>query len=388
VGDPPPRFAISGTIAGGNTILVNLSGDATAWTTTDQWGYYRFGPLGAGSYVVAPAESGCTFGPASLAVAVSGANVQGLDFTVSAQAPLPAPCEVDSWCWQSPRPGLVPTGGVASDLNGVWASGADDAWAVGSYGTILHWDGHAWWSVPAGATSHFSGVWGSAANDVWAVGSSGAIVRWDGTAWARVPNPAAGRSLEGLLGVWGSGPSDVWAVGYDDGILHWDGGAWTLVAIPPGSAPGGLHAVWGSGPGDVWAVGNATILHWNGSAWSLAATASSDAFLYGVWGSAADDVWAVGRDSFGGWTGHWDGVAWLRTGAGQNLSFNGVTGSRTNDAWKVGGDPYGSAVIDHWNGAAWTGSRWPGLPLLGVWSTSSSDVWAVGTRGAILRRRP
>jgi len=61
-------------------------------------------------------------------------------------------------------------------LNGVWGSGASDVWAVGDFGTIVHWNGNAWTSVSSGTTNYLSGIWGSA-SDVWVVGSSGTILR-------------------------------------------------------------------------------------------------------------------------------------------------------------------------------------------------------------------
>ena len=36
------------------------------------------------------------------------------------------------WIWQNP----LPTG---NDLNEVWGSGSSDVFAVGDYGTIVHW---------------------------------------------------------------------------------------------------------------------------------------------------------------------------------------------------------------------------------------------------------
>jgi len=58
-------------------------------------------------------------------------------------------------------------------------------------------------------------VWGSAANDVWAVGNAGTVLHWDGTVWA----PVTVSTTKDLHGIWGSGPNDIWAVG-DQTILH------------------------------------------------------------------------------------------------------------------------------------------------------------------------
>jgi hypothetical protein len=87
----------------------------------------------------------------------------------------PGFCSSDGWCWRNPLP-------QGNWLNGVWGSGAGDVWTVGRFGTILHWDGSAWTSIPSGTPATLYGVWGSGAGDVWAVGYGGIILHWDGSA--------------------------------------------------------------------------------------------------------------------------------------------------------------------------------------------------------------
>jgi hypothetical protein len=161
---------------------------------------------------------------------------------------------------------------------------------VGDSGTIAHWNGSAWTSVPSGTTNHLVGVWGSGASDVWAVGNSGTIAHWNGSAWTSVPSGTTNR----LAGVWGSGTSDVWTVGDSGTIAHWNGSAWTSV---PSGTTSHLASVWGDGTGDVWAVGNSgTIVRWDGEAWSSVSSGTTND-LTGVWETGASDVWAVGEAS-------------------------------------------------------------------------------------------
>ena len=75
---------ISGSItpaSSGSGATVTLSGDADATTTADTSGNYRFDKLIDGSYTVTPSKAGFAFNPYSLEVALSGGNVQNLDFT-------------------------------------------------------------------------------------------------------------------------------------------------------------------------------------------------------------------------------------------------------------------------------------------------------------------
>src|SRR5215510_5695776 len=137
-----------------------------------------------------PFKASDGFSPASIAVTGSDENVTGRPLTGGAI------CSGDGWCWRNPLP-------QGNPLFGVWGSGANDVWAVGGPGTILHWDGFDWMSVSSGTTSFLSGVWGSGASDVWAVGGypTSTILHWDGSAWTSVPSGTE----QYLNGVWGSG---------------------------------------------------------------------------------------------------------------------------------------------------------------------------------------
>ncbi len=61
-------------------------------------------------------------------------------------------------------------------INELWASSADDVFAVGSGGAVLHFDGSGWTTTNPTATDLF-GIWGLSASDVFAVGDAGTILR-------------------------------------------------------------------------------------------------------------------------------------------------------------------------------------------------------------------
>ncbi len=281
-------------------------------------------------------------------------------------------------------------------LNGVWASGPSDAWAVGSMGggapthplngSILHWNGSVWSVSNSDADfNSFSGVWGSGKGDVWAVGNidlndvNYGIVHWDGSAWSL----SASDIKATIRGIGGSGPNDVWVVGGDPSrpnrfvrasismILHWNGSGW--LALPsPLDTP--LNGVWSSGPSDAWAVGGGTILHWDGSVWSTSLSTTNSSFN-AVGGSSANDVWVVGANDTGGLILHWDGSAWSPFTTKYGLpELLAVWSSGESDAWAVG---YYS--IAHWNGEAWlsyvetTCNNWGS----DIWGSGPNDLWIV-----------
>ena len=83
----PQTYGISGTIsptASGAGATVSLSGATSSTTTADNSGAYTFTGLANGSYVVSPSRTGYTFSPATQSIAISGANVTGINFTAIA----------------------------------------------------------------------------------------------------------------------------------------------------------------------------------------------------------------------------------------------------------------------------------------------------------------
>lgn len=66
---------------------------------------------------------------------------------------------------------------VAMRFDGVWVRASDDAFAVGTGGTISHFDGAAWQTMTSPATTELTAVAGTATN-VFAVGLNGTILRY------------------------------------------------------------------------------------------------------------------------------------------------------------------------------------------------------------------
>jgi hypothetical protein len=252
------------------------------------------------------------------------------------------PILIEHWngsAWQR-----TPVTGVASggSLLGVAATSARNAWAVGEAGDpdngytstlILHWNGTAWKKVDspgnvAGASSELLGVAAVSASDAWAVGDSGPvgqplILHWNGRSWAKVASPSftGGADLNAVAAT----SKAVWAVGtasvapYHTVILRWSGSSWARVPSPSPTADGGsqLYAVAGVGK-TVWTVGYAgsktLIERWNGATWTRVLSPSPGKFadLAGIAAVSASNAWAVGQDSAGPLLEHWNGSAWQR----------------------------------------------------------------------------
>jgi photosystem II stability/assembly factor-like uncharacterized protein len=88
---------------------------------------------------------------------------------------------------------------------------------VGEAGVSIHYNGLEWSEVPTplGSEDILLGVWARDGERAWAVGTRGAILQWDGSAWQ---TEAAPTSLT-LLEVGGNDEA-VWAVGTDGAVLR------------------------------------------------------------------------------------------------------------------------------------------------------------------------
>lgn len=113
----------------------------------------------------------------------------------------------------------------------------------------------------------------------------------------------------------------------------------------------------------------------------------------GVWGTDRNNVYAVGLIfysyspyTFTGIT-HWDGEKWNSMDYHEGY-LHDIYGFGSNDIWAVGHwqvDYNQYALITHWNGSTWATwklQQYPGL--YGIWGSSSSNIYAVGTGGIII----
>ena len=150
----------------------------------------------------------------------------------------------------------LPPTGSPQDLDGIWASGPTDIFAVGQQGTVMHYDGTSWTKLTTGTTATLTGVWGSSRTDVYFVGAdiNGSIVlHYDGNSFTTTR--PAGRVL---LAIHGRSANAIYAVGEQGLILRFDGSSW---AQEQGGVTEHLEDVWMSPGGDVYVVGsNALIL--------------------------------------------------------------------------------------------------------------------------------
>jgi hypothetical protein len=218
-------------------------------------------------------------------------------------------------------------------------------------------------------------------------------------------SPNQGDRNNQLLGVAAVSATDAWSVGYYQSAFclcsqrtlseHWTGTRWSIVSTPDPRTQSGdydvLTGVAAVASGDVWAVGYAgnasspndrsLIEHWNGTAWRVIQSPNPNYSqdLYAAAAVSSGDAWAVGSSfnyspyGYGALIEHWNGKAWSAVPNPATTALYGVTALASNDAWAVG-----VGQILHWNGAKWSVfSKSPGY-LESIAAVSSSNIWAVG----------
>jgi hypothetical protein len=322
-----------------------------------------------------------------------------------------------------------------SSVTGVWASGPDDAYAVGFAGggtpnfpasSISHWDGTQWAPTGPATISGLRSVWGSGPTDVYAVGDQGIVAHWDGHVWSQsaagpefqpggtggglggsggaagsgagsgaaggragsgagaTAGTGTGGTLGDLVSVWGSGPGNVFAVSTGRqgssgqwALVHGNGASWSTVVSPD---PLVATGVWGSGPDDVFVVGvgmgldNGSIYHWNGAVLSpMNVLNRADVYLNSVWGSGPNDVFAVGGAAIL----HWDGAQWGDARSGKQQWGDPGSGTpQLTYAVTVGGSGPGDVFVGGYGGVLLhrRGGIWEPVRLRGLWMTTGLSV--------------
>jgi hypothetical protein len=280
--------------------------------------------------------------------------------------------------------GWSPTTFFNTALGGVWASGPNDAYAVGpgllgsgsSGGTISHWDGTRWAPYGPGiALPVLTAVSGSSPDDVVVVGEGlfgsydGVLVTSDGSIYT-LP------STDILSSVWSNGRDDAFVASWDgETVVRWHPG--TVSTILTGgdlAGPVGFpEGVWASGPNDLFVVGDRGLGRWDGASFSSAKLIGRS--FHGVWGSGPGDVFAVGD---GGTIVHWDGKEWTPMTSGTTSTLRAVSGSGAGDVF-AGGE----GVLLQLRGKVWEPLYPPGVTSIRGIAVTPARVFVVGLEGEV-----
>ncbi len=200
---PPPGTTLSGVVSGawghGEHVFFAVDGhvvhfDGTTWSEET---------VASGGEVVALRALGGS----------SPTDVWAVGAEFTSAVPVAAIYHRNANGWH-----VVPAPAGLTRITAVWSAARDDAWAAAKiengdlvHSALLHWDGVTWqeWPDTRLQIGEISSLWGSSPFDIWAVGTVGTVLHYDGRRWTPIPVP----TFEHLRAVHGASADEVWVVG-------------------------------------------------------------------------------------------------------------------------------------------------------------------------------
>ena len=319
------------------------------------------------------------------------------------------------------------SGQVELNLYAIYGRSANDIWAVGAGGTILHWNGAYWANTTGGVQATGLHVHGLDSDNVWFVGDPGRAIKKVGaaflsadirsfpsavyvvapdrvwyTSWLANTLKLVGGSefseicttdqhLYALAASGAPGQEQVVAVGDNGKFIRYDSITGKCAEAPPltdnNNKVHNLTAVWFSSPGDLWIAGDDFLMELNARTGQVVPYDAFGVSLKAIHGSSADNIWAVGSNG--------DAVH-VKGGISQHIKLtdapvklNAVWVVDDTEFWFVGEGSY----VGRWRRPS---SADPDLYLMeklgvevfteftGVWGSRSAGIYITGQRGEIL----
>lgn len=268
---------------------------------------------------------------------------------------------------------------TSQNLYALYGFAANDVWAAGASGVVLHYDGSAWTKVPSGTYDSLTSIWGSTPNDVWFAGDSGTVLRWNGTSL----QPVESATRTSFSAVHGSSASAVFFCSYK-GVFVYDG---AFHELKPSSRSLNCDSLFARGPTEVGA------LVWGSAGKDLVTLTTTGATVFEsdlplasdlVVGVAPTDLWVI-VDLYG------KPVVRVGTHDRGELALpdslpapKAAWANGPNDVWLGGSNGY----LAHFDGNAVTliaEGEYDGPVIHALWG-NSKVTWAAGEDGWLLHR--
>ncbi len=274
---------------------------------------------------------------------------------------------------------------------------ANNAWAVGNAGTILHYTvgmgrNVGSWSRVAGPTSYdLYSLDMLSAGDGWAVGQAGAVSRYSNGSWGEVTllskltHLATGTQITpvDLYAVDTISATEAWAAGTKASLFHYSGGDWheETVTGTVATADRTLYDLQMLSAADGWAVGDGgAILRFDGTQWDTVA-GPNNRTLRSLNMVSAQEGWAVGDQ---GTILHYTTAGgWQAAVSPVTTTLNSVSMTSAGSGWAVGA---GGVLLRYTSATGWV--LQPSLTpntLRSVQASAGGFGWAVGSAGTLLR---
>jgi len=297
------------------------------------------------------------------------------------------------------------------DFSDVWGTSAHDVFAVGTDGTIVHYDGDQWTLMDTPTQHNLTSVWGTKSNNIYVVGDAGTILHYDGTAWSEMESGTE----ENLNDIWGFSSDDVYVVGNNVNLLRYNGIGWSPMEIHTDLVLGNLYAVWGPSADSLYVVcyeevegwgvlEYVNVIYYDGTEWKPSYKHNQESYGGSLWGWSKE-VFCTILFGWGTTFIHSNGSEWNRMLMehpwGIITNYNKVHGTSSSDIYVVGNvtsdatpappgypDPqlYWNLVC-HYDGTEWTWLDYKSedyYSFEGIWCSSPSEIFIVGSNDTIV----
>jgi hypothetical protein len=221
-------------------------------------------------------------------------------------------------------------------------------------------------------------IWGSGAQDIYAVGGTGLLLhsKGDGTWTAQMPQTSAN-----LTGVWGSGPDDVYVAVNANVILHSTGdGKWEHQAYDSGFT---FTGVWGLDAEDVYLTGPG-VVQGGASDWGSPQQVSNAAPTFAIWGSSPTDLYVTTGSAALSIIYHSDGDGtWKPQTAPDATAGDAIWGLDAQHIW-VAAD---YDVLFSTGNGSWTSQLTAPMPkrVRAIWGAGPNAIYACTQQGLFYR---
>lgn len=157
-------------------------------------------------------------------------------------------------------------------ISALWGTSSNNIYAVGSNGTILHFNGSVWQKIESGTSLYLTNIFGFENGHFFVCGGSietntGILLKYNGTTIEKVIERSYIKdSLSGIMtGIWGSDENNLY-VSCDGGLFFSKEGSWSKLSVPNDHTL--IRNIRGNDSNNLFIPGSfGMILHFNGNSW-------------------------------------------------------------------------------------------------------------------------
>jgi hypothetical protein len=247
-----------------------------------------------------------------------------------------------------------------------------EGWIVGD-DVLLHYHNGTWEEVTTELAPYpdLSVVSMVNAEEGWAMGKNGRILHYNSGRWQAYPSPTE----NGLGFITMVSVEEGWAMGANSTILHYQNGVWELVS--EAKPYNRLTDVDWLDNGEGWAVGSSTVLQYVAGEWQPVDIPPGTSAL-AIDMVSPEEGWTV---SVGGTILHYTQGTWQLVPSSTTQDLNDLDMVNENEGWAVGAE----GIILHYTNDKWHEVASPTTKWLeDIAMVNEQEGWTVGLRGTIL----